>query len=69
MNFLFPQDVVAGGCHTPVLDSDLLKHFTFQAEESGDYELVDYYYKERVDQQDHISELWYNYGGFKCGQE
>lgn len=28
-----------------VLDADLLKHFAFEAEESGDYELADRYYK------------------------
>ena len=47
-----------------VLDANLLKHFVFEAEKSGDYELADRYYKERVGGQDHVSELWYDYGVF-----
>ena len=47
-----------------VLDADLLKHFAFEAEEGGDYELADRYYKERVGRQDHLAELWYDYGVF-----
>ena len=47
-----------------VLNAELLKHFAFEAEEGGDYDLADRYYKERVTKQDHVAELWYDYGVF-----